>query len=117
MYKNQTGMSRLNANNTGLSLPPLVQEEPSPRMSIVKEGLSSKSRVDHLVSLRESGGVSQVSRSKVSSQPKVGVTADHNGFSLPADDDNLDLFQPSRYQDIAKSNSRINLDDATQGKS
>ena len=40
MYKNSKGMSRLEGDQTGLTLPPL--DGPSPRMSIVNEGLSSK---------------------------------------------------------------------------
>ena len=64
MYKNSKGMSRLDGDHTGLSLPPL--EGPSPRMSIVNEGLSSKKRNSRLESLR--AGSNNGSVAKRSSQ-------------------------------------------------
>ena len=79
-------MSRINANNTGLSLPPLTNNaEAQPQMSVVKESLSNKNSALRLESLRQSAGVSAASKSKVgiSAQPK-----DNGGFLLPQDDDN-----------------------------
>ena len=82
MYKLPSGMSRANANNTGLSLPPLTNNaEVQPQMSVVKEGLSNKNSALRLESLRESGA--SKSKVSVSAKPK-----NNGGFSLPQDDDN-----------------------------
>ena len=80
-------------------------------MSIVQEGLSNKSNnAKKLQSLRESAGVSVASKSKLiaaAPQKDNGI-----GFSLPQDDDNKDLLlQPNRYQDVVKSNSRVDLNE------
>ena len=59
MYKNSAALSRLEADGTGLSLPPLIPSgEPSPRMSIVNEGLTSR-RNSNLANSRIGGGTSK----------------------------------------------------------
>lgn len=118
MYSNPVGLSRLEGNPTGLSLPPLA--DPAVGMSIVKEGLSSHrgSQLESLRNSRDVGAGLVASRSKLSSQPKFD--GDDN-FSMPIEnkDNNNNYgmnsdYQQNRYLDNSKTNSRVNLEETTQ---
>ena len=98
MYKNSIGLSRLEADGTGLSLPPLIPStDPSPRMSIVNEGLREK-RNSNLGSLQSN----RLTGSKPNS---------YNDDYTYQDDEISKGNNSHRYKDKSKTNSRVNLDD------
>lgn len=102
MYKNSNGVSSRHGGElvtANISLPPL---DPSPRMSIVNEGLSKRS------SRQELNTGANVSQQSLQPITKKNTS---QGFILPTEENDHGTFnrKNSRYNQINKTNSRLEV--------